>query len=506
MRCKPNCLRGIIRCRESSEPDAGTGVLTVKEREQTRVQDRDDAVSRRRFIQGMVATGLASQIAPLAAQTGASGAFRPNIVYIHSHDSGRYLAPYGVAAPTPNLVRLAEGGTLFRNAFSAAPTCSPSRSALLTGMCPHSNGMLGLAHRGFSLNDYRQVIVHTLRAAGYTSVLAGLQHIAKDPTVIGYDRILPHQDQSAVHVAPAAAEFLDSRPSGPFFLDVGFFETHREYPEATAEDNADYCPLPRPIPDTAATRGDFARFRASARVMDTGVGKVLDALERNGYADNTLILSTTDHGIAFPRMKCNLTDDGWGVSMILRGPRIPANAICDALISQLDVFPTLCDYIGIEHPAWLQGKSFLPVLAGEVSEIHEEIFSEVNYHASYEPKRAVRTARWKYIRRFGDKKTPVLPNCDDSPSKTLWLQAGWGSQILDQESLYDLLFDPTEHANLINDPAHQVIAQQMRDRLQRWMVTTNDPLLRGPVAAPPGAVANDPNGISPKERPLPIRL
>jgi arylsulfatase A-like enzyme len=140
------------------------------------------------------------------------------------------------------------------------------------------------------------------------------------------------------------------------------------------------------------------------------------------------------------------------------------------MISQVDIFPTLCDYSGIEHPAWLQGKSFLPVLSGEVAEIHEEIFGEVNYHAAYEPKRAIRTTRWKYIRRFGTKKTPVLPNCDDSPSKDLWLQAGWGKQTLEEESLYDLLFDPTEHDNLIHDPASAAIATDLRSRLHQWMV------------------------------------
>jgi N-sulfoglucosamine sulfohydrolase len=175
------------------------------------------------------------------------------------------------------------------------------------------------------------------------------------------------------------------------------------------------------------------------------------------------------------------------------------------LISHVDFFPTVCDYVGIEKPAWLQGKSFLPVLAGEVTEINQEVFAEVNYHASYEPKRAVRTSRWKYIRRFGDKKTPVLPNCDDSPSKDLWVRAGWGSQILEEESLFDLLFDPTEHENLIHDPGHGQVAQEMRGRLQRWMVRTDDPLLKGPVAAPPGAVVNDPNGVSPQERVIPAR-
>jgi N-sulfoglucosamine sulfohydrolase len=459
-------------------------------------------VSRRAFLQGMVATGVALQAKGAGAEIDTTASFRPNIVYIHSHDSGRYLSPYGQSVPTPNLQRLAQEGTIFRKAFSAAPTCSPSRAALLTGLYPHSNGMLGLAHRGFSLNDYQQHIVHTLKPAGYTSVLAGLQHVAKVPETMGYDKVLPHKDTSAVHVAPAAVGFLDSRPTSPFFLDIGFFETHREYPEATAEDKANYSPLPRPIPDTTATRGDFARYRASARIMDEGVGKVLDAIDRNGFGENTLIISTTDHGISFPRMKCNLTDDGWGVSLIMRGPKLPRAAVCDALISQIDVFPNLCDYIGIQHPGWLQGKSFLPVLSGQVAEIHEELFAEVNYHASYEPKRAVRTSRWKYIRRFGDRRTPVLPNCDDSPSKDLWLQAGWGSQVLDTESLYDLLFDPTEHANLINDPGHAQVAQEMRERLHRWMVSTNDPLLHGPVAAPPGAVANDPNGISPKEPPI----
>jgi len=461
--------------------------------------EKNVEVSRRAFLRGVAAAGLASQLEKSGATVAELEAFRPNIVYIHSHDSGRYLEPFGQSVPTPRLLKLAQAGTLFRNAFSAAPTCSPSRAALLTGSCPHTNGMLGLAHRGFSLNDYRQHIVHTLKAAGYTSILAGLQHVAKDPAIIGYDKILPHKSMSAVEVAPAAVEFLNSHPTSPFFLDVGFFETHREYPEATSEDLADYTPLPRPIPDAPETRRDFARYRASARIMDTGVGKVLDAIERNGLSDNTLIISTTDHGIAFPRMKCNLTDDGWGVSMILHGPIIPKGIVCGALISQLDVFPTICDYIGIAHPSWLQGKSFLPVLAGETAEINEEIFAEVNYHASYEPKRAVRTSRWKYIRHFGDRDTPVLPNCDDSPSKNLWLQAGWGSQPVDKESLYDLLFDPTEHANLVNDPGHVAIAQQMRDRLHRWMVATNDPLLHGPVLAPPGAHVNDPNGVSPQE-------
>lgn len=129
---------------------------------------------------------MASSIAKEAfSLTESSSSRRPNILYIHSHDTGRFTSPYGYQVPTPNLQGLASEGIVFRQAFCAAPTCSPSRASLLTGACPHSNGMLGLAHRGFALNDYRQHIIHTLRReAGYRSTLIGLQHIANDPHVI----------------------------------------------------------------------------------------------------------------------------------------------------------------------------------------------------------------------------------------------------------------------------------------------------------------------------------
>ncbi len=96
-----------------------------------------------------------------------------NILYMHSHDTGRYIQPYGCGIPTPNLQTLAEEGVLFRQAFCANPTCSPSRAALLTGSYPHQNGMFGLAHRGWSLDDYSQHLVHTLTAHGYAAALAG---------------------------------------------------------------------------------------------------------------------------------------------------------------------------------------------------------------------------------------------------------------------------------------------------------------------------------------------
>lgn len=454
----------------------------------------DSPVARRHFL-GSVAGAAATSF----AQT---GPMRPNIIYLHSHDSGRYLQPYGHAVPAPNLQRLANEGVLFRQAFNAAPTCSPSRASLLTGMCPHSNGMFGLAHRGFVLNDYKQHILHTLRAAGYYSALFGVQHVARNPETIGYDKAQTFQGNHVEPVSAAAAEFLKSGPKTPFFLDIGFQETHREFRKPGPNEDARFCLPPAPIPDTPQTREDIAAFKATARVMDDGIGLILKALESAGLAANTLVISTTDHGIAFPAMKCNLTDHGMGVSLIMRGPGgFTGGKVSDAMVSHIDLFPTICDLLQIAKPAWLQGKSMLPLMTGAAAEINEEIFGEVNYHAAYEPKRAVRTKRWKYIRHFDARTKPNLPNCDDSPSKSLWLAHGWRDRTVDKEQLFDLMFDPNETRNMAGDPSQRPALDDMRKRLERWMRATKDPILDGPIKAPKGATANDPDGISPRDKP-----
>ena len=155
---------------------------------------------------------------------------RPNILYIHSHDTGRFVQPYGHAIPTPNLQRLAEEGILFRQAFCANPTCSPSRASLLTGQYPHRNGMLGLGASRVCAQQLRHHIHPHAAHAGYTSALAGMQHIAyprdRAAQTIGYDIYLG--ETATAH--DRAAEFLTHAPPEPFFLSVGFEETHREFP------------------------------------------------------------------------------------------------------------------------------------------------------------------------------------------------------------------------------------------------------------------------------------
>ncbi len=422
----------------------------------------------------------------------------PNILYLHSHDTGRYVSPYGYAVSTPYLEQFARQGVLFRQAFCANPTCSPSRASLLTGLWPHSNGMLGLAHRGFRLNDAQRYLAGVLKSAGYHTALCGVQHEAGRPEELGYERVLQTASTYAVHVAPTAAAFLNGTEPEPFFLSVGFFETHRPFPSPTAADDPRYLRPPAPLPDMPETRRDMAGFCSSVRILDDGIGRVLAALDAAGLAERTIVLITSDHGPAFPAMKCNLTDHGLGVMLMLRGPGgWEGGRVMDAMVSHLDVAPTLFETAGLEKPAWLQGFSLLPLLRGEVTEPHDVIFAETNFHAAYEPQRCVRTGRYKYIRRYAGRERPVLPNCDAGKSKTVWLEHGWSQRHVAREELFDLVFDPNECHNLIGQPDYATVAEEMRRRLHAWQLQTQDPLLNGRLIVPAGAVLDPVDGIDP---------
>ncbi len=423
----------------------------------------------------------------------------PNILYIHSHDTGRYVQPYGFQVPTPNIQLLADQGVLFREAFCAAPTCSGSRASLLTGQYCHNNGMLGLAHRGWSLNDYGEHLIHALRPGGYHSVLIGEQHISEDPEVIGYDDVIEVESHRATEVAPIANEALALVPE-PFFMSVGFFETHRQFSAPTSVRDALYSLPPPNLPDTPRTRQDMAAFKASARSLDQGIGAVLNGLHQTDLAERTLIVCTTDHGLAFPGAKATLYDGGTGVMLIMRGPGgFNGGRVIDAMVSHLDLYPTLCDVAGVARPSFLQGASLMPLVHGDIQRIHDLIFTEMTYHAAYQPLRAVRSDRWKYIRRFYDYPHPVLANCDDSATKEVLVEHGWAQQPFPEEQLFDLVFDPNERRNLAEDPDHADALKAMRERLGDWMEETDDPIRDGPIPAPPGAFYNDPAQASPND-------
>jgi arylsulfatase A-like enzyme len=175
----------------------------------------------------------------------------------------------------------------------------------------------------------------------------------------------------------------------------------------------------------------------------------------------------------------------------MRGPGFRGGRAYDELVSQVDIFPTVCELAGIPAPPWTVGTSLVPLVEGrEPAGTRDAIFAELTYHAAYEPQRAIRTDRYKYIRRFDDFPTPVLPNCDDSPSKQAYLDRGWADRTVARESLHDLFFNPGEGRNLVGTPAYAEVLGDLRARLTDWMIATDDPLLSGPVAPPVGARIN----------------
>jgi N-sulfoglucosamine sulfohydrolase len=176
--------------------------------------------------------------------------------------------------------------------------------------------------------------------------------------------------------------------------------------------------------------------------------------------------------------------------------------VADALASHIDLYPTVCELLGIPRPGFLQGVSLMPLVRGETDHVRDEIFAGSTWHAAYEPQRAIRTTRFKYIRRWGDRRTPVLPNTDDGPSKELLLRHGWADREIPAEQLFDLAFDPNEAHNLAGHAEYAATHAELRERLEEWMRDTGDPLLAGHVDPPPGVEINDPDGRSASEPPM----
>lgn len=374
---------------------------------------------------------------------------------------------------------------------------------MLTGQAPHNAGMLGLTHRGFGLNDPGQHLATTLADSGYETVIAGFQHVTQDnPSVLGYTTVLDRTDFHARSVMRDAANWLEkhvsSGSSKPFFLDAGTFEAHRVFPELPPGAGRFVRPL-QGLPDAPETRHDTARFQAGIADFDRALGTMLETVDRLDLADSTIVICTTDHGPPFPRMKCNLNNAGTGIMLIMRGPGPwRGGRTVDQLVSNIDIYPTLCDLADIERPAWLQGVSIEPLARDAAKPVRSEHFSEVTYHAAYEPMRGIRTERWTLIRRFSDWQYPVLPNCDDGESRDLLVNSGWPQRPVDRLQLYDNMLDPLNTNNLSGDAEFALIVDDLTARLERWMVATDDPLLLGDVPLPPGGFANPVDGDSPE--------
>ncbi len=426
---------------------------------------------------------------------------RPNVVLIITHDTGRHLGCYGWPVATPHLDHLAAEGMRFDRHFCVAAQCSPSRSALMTGRWPHCNGVMGLAPR-WTYRDGEQTLAQCLGAAGYETALIGLQHEGSDPARLGYGfaetslagsgfRYVPGAQSPATVLAGQAAEWLRRRPaagSRPYLLVVGLAETHRPWdrPEYAGEPT-DAVRVPPYLPDEPQVRAELAAFAGSVRVADQAVGDILRAVDATGDTQDTLVVFTVDHGLAFPRAKGMSYDPGLATALLVRWPgRVAPGSVSDELVCNTDLFPTLLGAAGVAPPPAVQGQSFLGLLTGGAHKPRDDFFFEMTWHDRYNPHRGIRTRRHKYIRNFGSLPLVFLPgDIYNSPSGAL-VRERYYAETRPAEELYDLERDPLEHHNLVQDAQYTQVLAGLRARVERWMEETGDPLLAGPVEAPQG--------------------
>ena len=324
-------------------------------------------------------------------------AARPNLLLITCHDLGRFLGCYGnETVQSPALDRLAAEGVRFAQTFCTAPQCSPSRASLFTGRYPHSNGVLGLTHAQFAwdLHPDERHLGRILREAGYTTALAGVHHESRAGTAAeitarcGMDEILAqHGMESTVpklhgdRLTDAALGWLDRVGGGerPWYLQIGYHEPHRVAARARTEDGymgfiGDYLApdeecgvaVPPYLQDTATAREELAELQGAVRALDAAVGRLLDGLRERGLAERTIVVFTTDHGLALPRAKCSLYDPGLETALLLRAPGVgvAGGRVLDPLMSNVDLLPTLLDLLSVPVPENVQGRSVAPALTG----------------------------------------------------------------------------------------------------------------------------------------------
>lgn len=448
-----------------------------------------------------------------------AGRFRRNLLLLHCHDLGRFLGTYGVATvSTPNLDALAARSAVFDHAFATSPQCSPARASLFTGTYPQRNGVLGLTHSPFDwdLADPSSHLAWRLKAEGFRTHLIGVHHesrvLGEDAVAqrLGFDRVEStgvggtRADRSGVVVADRAIDALAryAGDSQPFYLQVGFFEPHRapdprDSPgvmgflgDGIDPDSARGLTVPGYLRDDEGARAEIAELQGAVRYLDEQVGRVLEALERLGLDDETIVVFTTDHGLALPRAKCTLYDPGLEVALIMHVPATDAwtGVRIDGLVSHLDVRPTLLELLGLRPDDRADGSSLVPVVESAAT-THRHVFAQLTYHDYYSPRRSARSDRFKLIVNFDN-----APNLMDASQS--WLRrssphdlARGGIRTSRLVELYDLETDPGEEVDIAAAPENATVRDELAAAMLAWMRDVEDPLISQGPRSPHHAAA-----------------
>jgi arylsulfatase A-like enzyme len=423
----------------------------------------------------------------MPSSSGTDGDDRPNVVLITSHDLGQHIGCYGIdTVETPNLDQLAADGVRFENACATSPVCSPARGSLLTGRYPQSTGLMGLTHAPWwwEIDDAEILLPELLGEAGYETHLAGLQHVAT-PDRMGFQHAHA-EDADAEETTAAAADLFAAAGDDPFYAQIGFTEVHRSFDQGTDTDDGVY--VPPYLEETDDTREDFAAFQASINYFDEKVGEVLDALEAEGLRGETVVVLAADHGIPHPGAKWTTRKPGIEIALLMDGPG-PAfeSDTVSAVTSGVDVVPTLLDVLDLPIPDRVEGVSFRPYLAGDAADPPRgAAFAQFTEHMKRDNEsRCVITEDRHLIRYFDQGRTvdyPVAVHPQAFADHVERMETTGEPRPFAQ--LYDVEADPSELDDLGSDPGHGEAVTELSRRLLRWMVSVDDPLLRGRVRLP----------------------
>lgn len=420
---------------------------------------------------------------PCAAMPAQAAKSRPNVVLIIGDDiSFDDFGCYGhPTIRTPNVDALAARGMRFTNAYLTTSQCSPTRCSLITGRYPHNTGAPEL-HTPLPAGQI--MFPALLKKAGYYTAAAGKWHLG-DYAKAAFDRI-------AGGGAGGEEQWLDclkKRPRDkPFFMWFAAYDAHRAWtpdPEAKAHTQKD-AQIPPYMIDTPEVRKDMAQYYDEIQRLDRYTGQVVRELETQGVSENTLIVFMADNGRPFARCKTRLYDSGVKTPFVVHWPAglKQRGQVSDSLVSTIDIAPTVLELAGLKASKTLQGVSMAALFADPKATIRTYAFAEHNWHAQIAHERMLRHGDYMYIRNAHPQLPQICGLDSQCPQRELraWAKAG---KLTDaqmdpllapraSEELFHVGQDPHQIRNIVNDPAHGPVLEQLRSIMDQWQRRTGD--------------------------------
>lgn len=444
-----------------------------------------------------------------------------NVVMFVVDDQGLDAGCYGnKIIQTPNLDSLARDGTRFTNAYCTTASCSASRSVILSGLQNHANGQYGHMHSYNNFHSHTNIhsLPKLLSEAGYRTASVGKYHVQPE-AVYHFDQYLKGNQggsRNPVSMANISEAFIRQDSTQPFFLYFCTSDPHRgggyatELPygpnwfgnnqEYDGVNEISYAPedviVPPYLPDTPECRAELAQYYQSVSRIDQGLGRLIEILKSNGLYEDTMILYLSDNGIAFPGAKTTLYDPGMNLPLIVRTPNQERrNLATNAMVSWVDLTPTILEFAGIDfkqikqgkRPYTFHGKSFLEVLSTPNPPGWNVVYASHTFHeiTMYYPMRVIRTKRYKYILNLAHQLPyPFASDLYTSPTWQGILASGakkYGQREVStylnrpRHELYNIEADPDEVVNLADNPEFSKTLRTLQSQLKEYQTETKDP-------------------------------